>query len=332
MRIFILGGTVFLGKHLVTAALARGHDVTIFHRGEHPARDLPPGVREILGNRDESFAALADHTWDVVIDTSAFVPRQVRAAVQALADRVGRYILISTISVYAEAFQAGMDESAPVATLADPLTEEVTGETYGALKALCEQALQAAMPAQAMIIRPGLIVGPSDPSDRFTYWPWRVARGGEVLAPDAPNHGTQIIDARDLAEWTVRMAEARQTGIFNATGPDFALTLGEVLATCQRIAASDAQFTWVSEDFLAAHEVEPYTALPLWVPREMAAFDRVNCAQALAAGLTFRPLADTVRDTLVWAQNERGDAPWRAGLSPEREQELLAAWREQSQP
>ena len=329
MKLLILGGTVFLGRHIVDAALARGHAVSIFHRGEH-AMAVPEEVEELLGNRDATLDVLDGKTWDAVIDTSGYVPRQVRSSASFLADRVSHYTFISTISVYTDELRPGMDETAPLATLADPTTEEVTGETYGGLKVLCEQALQEMLPDRALIIRPGLIVGPYDKSDRFTYWPWRVAQGGEVLAPDAPTHPVQIIDARDLATWTVQMSEAQQTGIFNATGPKDHLTIDDVLTTCQAVTGSDAQFTWVSETFLGEHNVAPYTEMPLWVPMSEVGFDSVSIVKAIAAGLTFRTLAETVRDTLAWVRTARGNDPLKAGLTLERERELLVAWKQVS--
>ncbi len=325
MQILILGGTVFLGRHLVAAAQARGHTVTIFHRGQHPA-ELPAGVTEILGDRTASLASLADGTWDAVIDTSGYVPRLVRQSAAALADHIGSYTFISTISVFAEGMPPDADEDAPLAPLSDPTVEEVTGATYGALKALCEQAVTQTLPDRALIIRPGLIVGPYDPTDRFTYWPHRIAQGGEVLAPNDPADRAQCIDARDLAEWTLRLVEGQRTGIFNATGPVTPLTFGALLDTCRAVSGSDARFTWVNAAFLAAQGVAPWSDLPLWVPSEMAAFNRVNCARAIAAGLTCRPLAATVSATLAWDRTRPADHAWGAGLSPDRERAVLAAW------
>jgi 2'-hydroxyisoflavone reductase len=325
MRILILGGTVFLGKHSVLAALERGHAVTILHRGDHPARDLPAGVREILGDRTGDLAALAGLSFDAVLDTSGYVPRLVRHAAETLAPRVGRYCFISTLSVYAERMGASIDETAPLAVLEDPATEIVTNETYGPLKAACETVVRDVFADRALIIRPGLIVGPDDPSDRFTYWPHRVAQGGEVLAPDAPDHPTQFIEVRDLAAWTVHMLETDGAGIFNATGPAGVPDFGTLLTACQVASNSDARFTWVSEDFLAEQGVAPYTEMPLWVPRAMVAFSGVDCSRARAAGLTTRPLAETVAATLAW-DAARPPAPLHAGLTPEREGALLAAW------
>ncbi len=332
MRLLILGGTVFLGRALVEAALARGHTVTLFNRGQHEP-ELYPEVEKLRGDRDGGLDVLRGRHWDAAIDTSGYVPRLVRASAKLFADTVGHYTFISSISVYSEFRHAGMDESTPVGTLADPLVEQVTNETYGPLKALCEQVAVQAMPGRVLNIRPGLIVGPHDPSDRFTYWPWRAARGGEILAPGFPGRPTQFIDVRDLAEWTLTMVERGQVGIYNATGPAEPLPFGVLLEACRAMSSNDAQITWVDEAFLAKHEVGPWIELPLWIPEadpDMAGFARVSCAKAIAAGLAFRDLASTVRDTLTWAQSRPADYTWRAGLTPAREAELLEQWHAQS--
>jgi 2'-hydroxyisoflavone reductase len=328
MKLLVLGGTVFLGRHLVAAALARGHDVTIFTRGQHDA-DVPAGLERLRGDRDGDLRVLEGRRWDAAIDTSGFVPRIVRASAELLAGAVGHYTFISSISAYRDFATPGMDETSPVATLADEAAEEVNGDTYGPLKALCERAAEAAMPGRTLVIRPGLIVGPHDPTDRFTYWPHRVARGGEVLAPGRPERAVQLIDARDLAEWAVRMAEARRTGTYHATGPAEPLPMGRLLAACRSASGSDAAFTWVSDEFLLQHDADPWMELPLWIPEtdaSFAGFLAVDCRRALAAGLTFRPLAETVRDTLAWDATRPDDHEWKAGMKPEREADLLAAW------
>ena len=329
MKLLILGGTVFLGRHLVEAALARGHAVTLFNRGQHNP-ELYPEVEKLRGDRNGDLEALRGRHWDAVIDTSGYVPRVVQASAELLADAVDHYTFISSISVYADFSVPNLDESAPVGTLADPTVEEVTGATYGPLKALCEQAAEAALPGRALNLRPGLIVGPHDPTDRFTYWPVRVARGGDVLAPGRPDRQVQIVDARDLAEWNVRMAESRQTGVYNATGPDYVLTMGRLLEECKAVSGSDARFVWVDGQFLLDAGVTPWTEMPLWIPQREDATGSllaVNCSKAFAAGLTFRPLAGTVRGTLAWDATRPAGVERRAGLRPEREQELLDTWR-----
>jgi 2'-hydroxyisoflavone reductase len=335
MELLILGGTIFLGRYLVEAALAGGHTVTLFNRGQHNS-ELFPDVEKLRGDRDGDLGALRGRRWDAVVDTSGYLPRVVRASAELLANAVEHYCFISSISVYQHFRSMGQDESAPVGTLDDPTIEEITGDSYGPLKALCEQAAEQALPGRTLVIRPGLIVGPHDPSDRFTYWVRRAAQGGELLAPAGPDWHTQIIDVRDLAEWTLRMVERQQAGMYNATGPKHDLTFGQLLETCRAVGGSDARFTWVSEAFLLEKQVAPWSELPLWIPRsdpDMHGFSDVNCAKAIAAGLTFRDLATTVRDTLSWdaTRADSAEPPARAlqpraGLAPEHELELLQAW------
>jgi 2'-hydroxyisoflavone reductase len=325
----ILGGTVFLGRHLVELAAGAGHTVTTFTRGEHPAA-LPEGVEQLRGNRDSDLSALGGGQWDAVIDTSGYFPREIISAMEVLAGAVSHYTFISSISAYADFSRVGLTENAPLATLADPTVEEISGDTYGGLKAMCERAAESAMPGRTLVLRPGLIVGPYDPTDRFTYWPHRIALGGEVLAPGQPERTAQFIDARDLAGWALGLAERQVTGVFHATGPAAPLGFGRLLDTCQVVTGSDARLTWVGESFLVEQGVEPWSELPLWIPESDAShagFSRVDCSRALDAGLTFRPLEQTVRDTLEWASTRPADRAWRAGLTREREAELLAAWR-----
>jgi 2'-hydroxyisoflavone reductase len=328
MRLLILGGTLFLGRHLTQAALARGHAVTLFNRGRHNA-DLFPGVEKLRGDRDGDLTALEGGRWDAAIDVHGRVPRIVRASAALLAPAVGHYTFISTTSVYGDQSIRGMDENAPLATIADPTVEDPTGPNYGPLKVLSEQAVGAALPGRALIIRPGLIVGPHDPTNRFTYWPRRVAQGGDVLAPDGPSHPARFIDARDLAAWAVEMIESGATGVYNARGPNETLTFGELLDTCKAITGSDARFVWASERFLLDAGVMPYTEMPLWVPDlpERAGFYSIRSEKAIAAGLTFRPVAETIRDTLAWDATQPPDAPRPCGLRPERERELLIGLR-----
>lgn len=328
MKLLILGGTRFVGRHIVHAAQDRGHDVTLFNRGQtNPG--LFDDVEQLRGDRDGDLSALDDRRWDAVVDTSGYVPRIVRASAELLAGQVEQYTFISSLSVYPDMSIEGLDESSPVSTMDDPTVEEVTGETYGPLKALCEQVVQDVYGDAGLVIRPGVVVGPHDPTDRFTYWPVRVARGGDVLAPAPPERPVQFIDARDLGAWTVRMAEERQAGVYNATGPAGGVTMDEMLATCRRVAQSDARFVWADEAFLLEHDVQPWADLPLWIAGEEAVgFGSVDVGKAVRAGLRFRPLAETARDTLQWARERPADHQWQAGLSAEREEELLQAWRE----
>jgi 2'-hydroxyisoflavone reductase len=327
MKLLVLGGTRFLGRALVDAALATGHQVTLFNRGQSNP-DLFPDLEHLRGDRDGGLAPLQGRRWDAVIDTCGYVPRVVGDAAELLATAVDHYTFISTISVYADFTTIGLDEQSPLATIDDETVEEITGETYGPLKALCEQAVDTAMAGRALHVRSGLIVGPHDPTDRFTYWPARVARGGTILAPGNPDQAVQFIDVRDIAQWTIRATEQRLTGPHNVAGPDYRLNMQQLLETCKLVTQNEARFTWVSEKFLLEKEVGPYMEMPLWVPAEMAGLGTVNCRRALAAGLTTRPLTTTIRDTLDWQATRPSDHQWRAGLTPEREAELLAAWRD----
>ncbi|MGI8554281.1 MAG: NAD-dependent epimerase/dehydratase family protein [Dehalococcoidia bacterium] len=331
MDLLILGGTVFVGRHLVDAALEHEHQVTLFNRGQHNP-DLYPEVEKLRGDRDGDLDALRGRRWDAVIDTSGYVPRIVRASAELLANAVEQYSFISTISVFNNFSRPNADESTPVGKIEDETIEDRT-KYYGPLKALCEQAAEAAMPGRVLTIRPGLIVGPHDPTDRFTYWPRRVAQGDEVLAPGRPGRPVQIIDGRDLAEWNIRMIEAGGRGIYNATGPDYQLTMGQMLEECRTVTGTATRFIWVDEQFLLDQGVTPWREIPVWLPEsgDTDGFSTVNCAKAIAAGLTFRPLADTIRATLEWdairlpATGDDTAAPL-AGLKPEREQALLRAW------
>jgi 2'-hydroxyisoflavone reductase len=328
MKLLILGGTVFLGRHLTDVALARGHEVTLFNRGQHNV-DLFPTAEKLRGDRDGDLTALAGRRWDAAIDVHGRVPRIVRMSAELLAPAVGHYTFISTTSVYGDYSIRNMAEDAPLATIADPTVEDPTGPNYGPLKVLSEQAVEAALPGRTLVVRPGLIVGPHDPTNRFTYWPHRVAQGGDLLAPDGPTHPARFIDARDLADWTVRMIESGATGTYNARGPNETLTFGELLDTCKTITGSDARFVWVDEQFLLDAGVKPYTEIPLWIPNlpERAGFYSVNSGKAIAASLTFRPVAETIRDILAWDATQPPDAPRPSGLRPERERELLTIWR-----
>lgn len=339
MEILILGGTRFLGPALVDNALGRGHVVTLFNRGRTNPH-LYPELEKLEGDRDpevgDGLRALEGGTWDAVIDTSGYVPRHVRASARLLKDNVRQYVFISSISVYPLAVfeKIGVDESTPVATLEDESIEEVNASTYGALKALCEQAAEAAMPGRATRIRPGLIVGPRDNTDRFTYWPVRIHRGGEVLAPQPHDRAVQIIDVRDLAGWAITMIENGHAGTYNATGPASRLSMAEMLYGCRAaFSVDDIRFTWVDSQFLEQNQVQSWMELPLWTPAgQMPGFGAVSIEKAREMGLTFRPLANTARDTLEWHAGERkegydfGARPGLGGMRAERERELLEKW------
>jgi 2'-hydroxyisoflavone reductase len=319
MRILILGGTQFLGLHTAEAALAQGHDVTLFNRGR-TRPDLFPTAEKLRGDRDGDLAALAGRDFDAVVDTSGYVPRVVRETIDVLGG-VGHYTFVSSISVYADLSSPPTADS-PVAELDEPT--ENWEEAYGALKADCEDVVRAAFP-NAFIPRPGLIVGPWDKTGRFTYWPQRLADGGRVLVPSPPDADAQVIDVRDLASWIVRAAERGTSGTYNAV--DRPTTRENLIETCRRVAGSDAELVWVEPAFLVEHELGEWMELPLWiVDPAYAAMLSVDPSDAFAAGLETRPLADTVRDTLAWVQT--GDAPADppAGLAREKEQMLLDTW------
>jgi len=326
-KILILGGTGFLGPALVEAAQKRGHTLTLFNRGK-TRPGLFPNVEKLHGDRDGHLEALAGRQWDAVIDTSGYVPRVVKQSVELLAPNVAHYVFISTISVYSDLSQPAREEGSPLEAVPDPKSEEVR-KYYGGLKALCEQTVQAGVPGKAFVIRPGLIVGPDDPTDRFTYWPVRVAKGGEVLAPGNGTDPVQVIDVRDLAEWAIHGVEAKLLGIYNATGPGKTMTMRDMLEGCKKASGSNATFTWAPASFLEQQKVAPWSDMPAWFPAEgdMKAAGRISNAKALAEGLRFRPIEDTARDTLAWwkTQPEDRQAKLRAGLSPEREAEVLAA-------
>jgi 2'-hydroxyisoflavone reductase len=319
MRLLVLGGTRFLGRTVVETALGRGHEVTLFNRGRTNP-DLFPEAEKLRGDRTRDLGALGAREWDAVVDMATFLPRVVRLSVDALRDRVGRYVYVSSISVYADQSVPPV-EDARVAELENPASESI--EDYGALKATCERIVEDVFGERALIVRPGLIVGPHDPTDRFTYWPRRVASGGGVLAPAPPDAPVQFIDVRDLGAWIVHATESGLTGVFNATGET--LTFERFLDAC-RVVAGDAEIVWVSSDYLVENGVGEWLELPLWIASpEHAAVQRADISRAVAAGLTFRPLADTIRDTLDW-ERSRGEYEPQAGLAAEREAELLAAW------
>lgn len=338
LRLLILGGTGFTGPHQVRYALSRGHKVTVFNRGKTHPGELPEGVEQLIGDRNGQLDALKGRQWDVVIDNPTTLPVWVRDAAAILKGNVDRYVFISTISVYADNRKPGGDENGAAEryTGADPMKETLQTlkdskfALYGPLKALSEQEAQKQFPGQALVIRPGLIIGPGDESDRFTYWPVRADRGGTILAPGTPADPVQFVDARDLAEWTVRMAERRETGVYHATGPKETLTMGAMLDGIQGALHTQARFEWADTDFLKAHAVQEWSDMPVWVsPKgDEAGLSSLNIQRALDKGLTFRSLADTTRATLAWfkAQPPERQAKLRAGITPEKEKEVLAAW------
>lgn len=338
LRILILGGTGFTGPFQVRYALGRGHQVTVFNRGKTHPGELPKEAEQLIGDRNGQLDALKGKKWDVVIDNPTTLPVWVRDAAQILKGNVDRYVFISTISVYSDNSKPGMDETGPLAKYEGADAMKETNATlrasnfglYGPLKVLSEREAEKWFPGKSLIIRPGLIVGPGDESDRFTYWPVRVARGGEVLAPGNPTDPVQFIDARDLAEWTIRMVEKGTTGVFNATGPKQKLTMGGMLDGIKAAINPEARFTWADAKFLEEQKVSPWSDMPVWVPPvgDSAGFALISIKRALDKGLTFRPLSDTARATLDWFKQQPAErqAKLRAGITAEREKELLAAW------
>ncbi|TNJ34810.1 NAD-dependent epimerase/dehydratase family protein [Arenimonas terrae] len=339
LRILILGGTGFTGPFQINYALARGHKVTMFNRGKRPSPEWPGEVEQLLGDRNTGdLKSLEGREWDVCIDNPTSLPFWVRDAGKVLKGKVGHYLFISTISVYADGAKPGIAEDAPLAVYKgkdamaetrDSLVADIEN-LYGPLKALSEAEAHKQFGKNVTIVRPGYIVGPRDETDRFTYWPKRIAEGGEVLVPGDGLDPVQIIDGRDLGEWMIRLAEAGTTGTFNACGPDYTLTTDAMVHGCHAVTGGPVRFTHVTPEFVEKNEV----GLPIWVPREgtpFSGYGAVSNAKAIAAGLTFRPLATTVADLLAWYRSQPAErqAEVRAGLTREKEAELLKAWHAQ---
>jgi 2'-hydroxyisoflavone reductase len=332
MNILVLGGTKFLGRHLVKESLRRGHEVTIFTRGKTNA-ELFPEIEHLVGIRDGNLSSLIGRKWDAVIDTSGYVPRVVGQSTAILASACSVYTFISSISVYKDFSTPGLTEEAEVLTIEDETVEEITGETYGALKALCEDEVKKTFPDRHLIIRPGLIVGPHDPTDRFTYWPSRIGDGGEVLSPDHPDTPVQFIDVRDLASFIIQQLENKSVGTYHVTGPDEKLTLGEVLDETKQELNPHTTFTWVPKIFLDKHDIKMWTDMPLYIPLGigMDGFSSVNLEKSMGAGLAFRPLRETIVDTFEWSRTRDDHDTMLAGIPRNKEQELLMTWQKEKQ-
>ena len=340
LSILVIGGTGFTGPEQVEHALARGHKVTTINRNRtRPDFFKGQQVEQLVGDLNADMSALKDRTFDAVLDIPTTAPYWVRNVAQYMKGRTKHYTFISTLSVYADNKTPGADESAPTLPMPadlDPYTPDpaARGRYYGQLKAFSEKLVKETYP-NSLIIRPGLIVGPLDPSDRFTYWPVRIDKGGEVMAPGSPTDFVQFIDARDLAEWTIRMIEEKATGTYNATGPDKPLTMAELLYGIKAVTTAGAQFTWVPADFLTAQGVRGWRHMPVWIAPgpDTAGFSTRNVSKAVAKGLTFRPLAVTAKDTLEWAKTRTPEQQKRladgaaAGIPMAKEAEVLAAWR-----
>lgn len=326
MKLLILGGTKFLGRYLAEIALERGHEVSLFNRGR-TGPDLFPEAEKLRGEREGDLSVLRGRSWDSAIDTSGYLSRTVHASAGLLAGAVDHHTFVSSISAYPHPIPPGTDENVPVLEPPDLELEELDMKLYGELKVGCERAAKAEMPGRVLVVRPGLIVGTHDYTDRFAYWCRRMERDGEVLAPGDPERQVQLIDVRDLAGWMLRMAEERRTGVYNATGPRDILTMARMLEGIRVATGSDARFTWVPEEFLLESKVGPWDELPLWLPEEMNGMLAVSVGKAVHEGPTFRPIQDTARDTLAWEADRDDEAGTGAGISQEREEELLRIWR-----
>jgi len=332
LRMLVLGGTGFIGPHMVQYALDRGHELTLFNRGRSNT-DLFPDVENLIGDRNDDLEALRGRTWDVCMDNNASNIDWVRLSTEVLRDSVGAYFYVSSRSAYSDLSSIPMNSNAPTFTYetagVEPGAEDLP---YGLQKALCERQVQEVFPQTSTVVRPGLIIGPGDNTDRFTYWPVRIQRGGEVMAPGDPNHFVQIIDVRDLTEWMVRMAENATAGVFNGVGPATPRPMAELLYGIRGVTTTETIFTWVPQDFLTEQGVRPYSHMPVWMPplpgRE--GFARFDLTPEVEAGLTFRPLAVTARDTLDFhfSRPPERQAELRAGITAQREAEVLAAWHQ----
>jgi 2'-hydroxyisoflavone reductase len=326
LKVLILGGTNFLGPHLVEELHEHGHEITLFNRGTQDTSRFPY-VKILRGNRDGDLEALKNRWWDAIIDTSGHLPRLVEDSSKVLSTATNHYTFVSTIGVYKDFHTLEIDEGYPLAEQEDKTSEEINDKTYGALKASCEKVVEQYFADHFLVVRPGLIVGPGDPTNRFSYWPLRIMDGGEILAPGSPTQNLQFIDVRDLAKWIVSMIEKQETGFYNATGPASALTFEDLLKACSQISKKKASFTWVSEDFLIEHGVQDWVELPLWLSykRNMPGFLNVDARKAIRAGLTFRPLTNTISATIDWETKNQKDGV-QIGIDREKEQNLIRLW------
>lgn len=330
MKILVLGGTGFLGPEIVESLVASRHTVTLFNRGRTNP-NLFPDLEKLTGDRRAGdLKSLEGREWDVVIDVFASQPKWVKATAELLAKRCKTYVFISTISVFNDNSTPGMDENGPIYPEDKSLDEEdrVSNENYGPMKVRSEAIVREYFPQTATIVRPGLIVGPTDPTDRFTYWPARIDRGGEVLAPGPGTDPVQFIDLRDLGKFVARLIDDGHVGTYNATGPSGTWTMAEFLAACKGATSSVVDLVWADPEWLLEKQVQPFMEVPLWAPgAEMAGFMRIDCSKAIAHGLTFRPVSQTARDTMDWVKTRPDTYRWQAGMKPEREEALLKEWK-----
>jgi 2'-hydroxyisoflavone reductase len=328
MKILILGGSVFLGRALVAAALKNRHEITLFNRGKsNPG--IFPDVEFIKGNRDGDLSVIREGNWDAVIDTCGYLPRVVHDSASILQENTATYVFISSLSVYDPIADQPVNENARLGTIENTATEEINGQTYGPLKALCESSVVAKFPRNHLLIRPGLIVGPYDPTDRFSYWPLRFLAGGRMIAPRDPDLRIQFIDVRDLAEWIVNLIERGTQGIFNATGPKLSYSLGQLLKSCASLYGNRSQIEWLPETFLIEKEVAQFTDLPLWISKDEAIgklFYAADCTKARQCGLVTRDPKETISDLVDWFREESGQRKLRTGITLKRECEILEQW------
>lgn len=328
MKLLIIGGTLFLGKHIVKYALEKGHDVTIFNRGKSNP-NLFDNVKHIQGDRNSDLEKLSDEKWDAVIDTCGYFPKQVKMSAEYLKDKAEVYCFVSTISVYKDMKQKGSDENYPLGTTDDVDADKITGENYGPLKALCEKAvIDVFGESKSFIPRPGLIVGPDDISDRMNYWVLRGIAGGKILCPGKPENEVQIIDVRDLSEWIVDACDKKVSGVYNAVGPSYTLTMDKFIDSCIALSDKSSKKVWIDDDFLMKNEVGMYSEMPLWIARVdgYLGADTVNISKAVNAGLKFRSLESTLKDTLEWLEGAGKtllNLRKMIGMHPDREKELL---------
>jgi len=325
MKLLILGGTAFLGRHIVEQALAAGHDVTLFNRGQTNPTLFDGQVEKLLGDRESDLEKLAGQRFDACLDPSGYLPGQLATSGLLLKDCVDRYVFISSVSVYPE-FTDNLDETAATAELpadADPTVYD--NQHYGALKVLCERAIEAAMPGRVLHVRSGLIVGPYDPTNRFTYWPVRVQQGGDMLAPSGPELPVQIIHAADQARWILHMLEQDKMGVYNVTSDNGVYDLGTVIDVAAKVTGADVRPVWVPDSFLTEQAIQPWMELPLWLPSEVLGMSRVSAKKAYAAGLSLMSLEEMIRSTLDWYQ-QQPEQEWPAGLAEDKEKTVLDAW------
>jgi len=328
--ILIIGGTRFLGRFLTQEGIKRKHEITLFNRGKTNPH-LFPDIEKLHGDRDGGLEPLKGRRWDLVIDVCGYVPRIVEQSAKLLKDQAGKYLFVSTMIVYDDLNKIDLKENDRLASMGEDTDEEVTTESYGPLKGDCERVVKRYFPENNLMIRPGVIIGPEDNTDRFTYWVNRIGKGGRFLAPGNPDDPVQVIDVRDLVSWIYDIIEKNGTGAYNATGPDYKLTMGELFEECQEVAGVPAEPVWVDSEFLLEQDVVPWRDIPLWRRggHHQKGFMRIDSTKAIKEGLTYRPLRESIRDVLDFARSRGDDYEWTAGLDPDKEKEILEKWEKE---